>query len=328
MEEFNLNLGVQKKETALPEVFDVIIIGGGPAGLTAAIYNSRARMKTLIIEKQAMGGQVILTSEVEDYPGFENVAGITLVQNMEKQARNFGTHIVYEEVEKIMDKGEAKELHCASGKIYKTCAVIIASGAGYRQLGALGEIRFRGKGVSYCGTCDGAFFRNQEIAVVGGGDTALEEAVFLTRFAKKVSVIHRRDTFRGAKIAQEKAFANPKIEFIYDTVVEEIAGDRGVEKVKLKNIKNGKVSDLAVTGVFIFVGLIPNTIFLKGFVKMDEAGYVEVNAEMKTSVSGVFSCGDCNIKTFRQIVTACGDGAVAAYSAQHYVDRVKGTEYI
>ena len=284
-------------------------------------------MKTLILEKQAVGGQVILTNEVEDYPGFENIGGMALVQNMEKQAKHFDTHIVYDGVDRIEEKGETKLVYGSSGTVYKTCAVIIASGAGYKQLGAPGEVRFRGKGVSYCGTCDRAFFRNQDIAVVGGGETALEEAVFLTRFAKKIYLIHRRDKFRGTKINQEKALASPKIQVVYDTVVEEIAGERGVDRVKIKNLKTNAQSELAVTGVFIFVGLIPNTGYLKGFVNLDENGNVPVDVEMRTNVPGVFSAGDCNRKTFRQIVTACGDGAVAAFSAQHYVEKIKGTQY-
>ncbi len=313
----------------VPQEFDVVIIGGGPAGLTAAIYNSRARLRTLVIEKLAIGGQVILTNEVEDYPGFERVKGIDLIQNMEKQARNFGTYIINDGIEKIEDRENGtKTIKTTSGKNFTAYAVIIATGAEHKMLGVPGEIKLRGKGVSYCGTCDGAFFRNMEIAVIGGGDTAAEESVFLTRFAKKVYLIHRRDRLRATKVLQERALSNTKIQPVFDTVVGEIIGEKAVEKIRLKNIKTNETRDLAVSGVFIFVGLTPNTEFLAGYLDMTDEGYIKTSAEMKTSKAGIFAAGDCVDKKFRQIITAAGDGATASYFAQHYVEHLKGTEYV
>jgi thioredoxin reductase (NADPH) len=308
---------------------DVVIIGGGPAGLTAAIYNSRSGLNVLMIEKLAAGGQIFITSEVENYPGIDLISGPELSIAMENQAKKFGTRIEYDEVDKVEDgPGEFKTVHTVSGKQYKTYVVVISTGAKYKNIGVPGEELFRGKGVSNCATCDGAFYKNLEVAVIGGGETAVEEGEYLTRFASKVHIVHRRERLRASVSAQEKAMKNPKINFIFDSVLEEIAGVSGVDRIRISNLKTGVKSDLPVKGVFVFIGLVPNTSFLKGYVDMDEQGYVKTDASMNTSRAGVFACGDCIAKDLRQVVTAAGDGAVASYSAQHYIDRIKGQEYI
>ncbi|HNZ30259.1 MAG TPA: FAD-dependent oxidoreductase, partial [Candidatus Goldiibacteriota bacterium] len=242
---------------------------------------------------------------------------------------NFGLIKVFDEVLKIesAEKG-VKKVHCASGAVYESKVIIAATGARYRDIGVPGETEFRGRGVSNCATCDGAFYRNLEVAVVGGGDTAVEEGIYLTKFASKVHIIHRRDRLRAAKIIQERAFKNPKISFIYDSVVTGIFGSKGVDGVKVKNVKTGAESDLKVSGVFVFIGLVPGTEFLKGTLEMDGQGYIKTDADMKTSVEGIFACGDCVSKKLRQAITAAGDGAAAAYSAEHYIEKLEGTEYV
>ncbi len=318
----NINPGAPKEE---PGVYDLIVIGGGPAGLTAALYASRAGLSTLLLEKLAVGGQIFLTYEVENYPGIEKITGPELVKSMENQALAFGTVIKSEEVLSVGNKeGGVREIKTASGAVFRSYAVILAPGASYRDLGVAGEAKLKGRGVSNCATCDGAFYRNVEVAVVGGGDTAIEEGIFLTKFASKVHVIHRRDKLRAIKTIQDRAFANPKMNFIYDSVVEEVQGEKGVESLKIKNVKTGAVSQLPVKGVFVFIGLVPHTAFLKGTVEMDGEGYLKADAQMKTGAEGIFAAGDCIQKTLRQVVTAAGDGAVAADSARHYVEKVKG----
>lgn len=308
--------------------YDVVIIGGGPAGLSAALYSARYGVKTAVIERISTGGQIFITDMVENYPGIEKISGPLLSKTMEKQAVDFGTELVIDEVESISIKGNnIKEIKGASGEVYEAPAVIIATGAKYKNLGVPGEEKFRGRGVSNCATCDAMFYKNKEIAVIGGGDTAVEEADFLTRFASKVSVIHRRSELRAVKVIQEKSKKNPKIDFILETVVDEIAGTNGVEKLLLKNVKTGQKSELKVDGVFILVGYEPVTAYLKGFVKLDEQGYVVANQDMETNVPGVFACGDCIVKKLRQVVTAAGDGATAAYGAYHYIEKLKGGEY-
>jgi thioredoxin reductase (NADPH) len=304
-------------------IYDVIIIGGGPSGLSAGIYTSRARLKTLLIEKAGCGGQIAITDHLENYPGFEEgINGFELAVKMEKQARTFGCEITYGEVVSIQAEDKTKKFILSDNKEYSTKTVIIASGANFKKLNIPGEKEFIGRGVSYCATCDGPFFRNKEIAVIGGGDSALQEALYLTKFVTKVNLIHRRDAFRAAKILQEKVFNEPKINIIYDTVVEEILGKDTVEQVKLKNVKTGNITQLAVNGIFVFVGWLPNTSFLKQTqIKLNEAGYVLTDDNMKTSVDGIFACGDVREKILRQVVTAAGDGATAAISAQHYLEK-------
>ena len=314
------------------DVYDVIIIGGGPAGLTAGMYTARARLSTVLIEKLGIGGQASITDRIENYPGFvEGISGPELVHTMEEQARSFGMRIVFGEVTRVECSGEStikKVFVNDEPEPYQCLSLIIAAGHEQRKLGVPGEKEYTGKGVSYCATCDGAFFKDLAIAVVGGGDVALEEALFLTRFAKKIYVIHRRDRLRGTKILQERAFNNNKIEFVFDSVVDEIFGQMMVDGVKVRNLKTGERKDLEVNGVFVFVGWIPGLSFLGNTVKRSEDGYIIADKEMETSREGVFACGDCRKKNLRQIVTACGDGATAAFSAQHYVERMKGEEYV
>ncbi len=303
-------------------IYDVIIVGGGPSGMSAAIYASRARLKTLLIEKAGCGGQIAITDHLENYPGFEEgINGFELAMKMEKQARTFGCEITYGEASFIETDDAIKKVILSDKKEYFTKTIIIASGANFRKLGVEGEQEFIGKGVSYCATCDGPFFRNKEIAVVGGGDSALQEALYLTKFATKVNLIHRRDQFRAAKILQEKVFAEHKINIIFDSVVEKISGNLSVEQITLKNVKNNISSQLAVNGIFVFVGWLPNTKFLNNTaVKLNENGYIVTDDNMNTSVQGVFACGDVRQKILRQVVTAAGDGAIAAISAQHFIE--------
>lgn len=314
------------------DVYDVIIIGGGPAGLTAAIYTARARLSTILIEKLGVGGQASLIDRVENYPGFiGGVSGPELVHNMEEQAKSFGMITVFGEVTRIdwSKESNIKRVFVNDEpEPYQCLSIIIAAGHEQRKLGVPGEREYTGKGVSYCATCDGVFFRDLSVAVVGGGDVALEDGLFLTRFAKKVYVIHRRDRLRATKILQERAFRNNKIEVIFDSVVDEIFGEVMVEGVKVRNLKTGEREDLKVNGVFVFIGWTPNLPFLGTVVNTSEDSYIIVDNEMKTSRECIFACGDCCKKDLKQIVTACGDGATAALSAQHYIERLKGEEYV
>lgn len=324
------------------DVYDVIIVGGGPAGLTAALYTSRARMKTLLIESSFLPSQAVVTSQIENYPGFpEGISGFELLERFKKQAKEFGAEFTAGGVKAIrpreqqnipvweIEPGDAAGDADFSGvsKGYKTLSVVVAAGARPGELGVPGEERLRGKGVSYCATCDGAFFKDKDIVVIGGGDTAVEEALFLTRFGKRVILIHRRDRLRAAKILQEMAFSNEKIDIIWNSVVEEVSGGEKVEGVKVKNLKTKKEKKISCEGVFIFAGLVPNTDFVKGIAELDNNGYVIVDKAMKVSQEGIFACGDCRQTYLRQVVTACGDGALAAFSAQQYVDELKGVGY-
>ena len=303
-------------------IYDVIIIGGGPSGMTSAIYSSRARLKTLLIEKAGCGGQIAITDNIENYPGFEqSINGFELATKMQTQATNFGTEFVYGEVVSFQLNDKIKKIVLLDNKEYLAKTIIISSGASFKKLGIKGEQDFIGKGVSYCATCDAPFFRNKEIVVIGGGDSALQEALYLTKFAVKVNLIHRRNEFRAAKILQEKVFKEQKINVIFDSVVEEISGKDVLEQVTLKNIKTNTISQLSVNGVFIFVGWTPNTNFLNNQLKLNKQGYIITDDKMNTSIEGVFACGDVREKTLRQVVTAAGDGAIAANSAQHYLEK-------
>ncbi|OGS20158.1 MAG: thioredoxin-disulfide reductase [Elusimicrobia bacterium RIFOXYA2_FULL_39_19] len=301
--------------------YDIIIIGAGPAGLTAAIYACRARLNTLLIEKASVGGQVIITEKIENYPGFpEGINGFELIENMRKQAESFGMVTVADEISAITVNGSTKTITASSGNTYNTKAIVITTGANFRKLNIPGEIELTGKGVSYCATCDGPFFRNKDVVVIGGGDSAIEEAIFLTRFAKKVTVIHRRAELRAAKILQERMFSNPKIVFIGDTVPLSITGTQKVESIKVKNVKTNTEQTLETSGVFIFVGTDPNTAFLKNTLTLDEQGYIITDENLQTSAEGIFAAGDCRKKPFRQVITACGEGATAVFSAEKYVE--------
>ena len=308
----------------MEQVYDIIIIGGGPAGLTAAIYACRARLKALLIEKTSLGGQVIITEKIDNYPGFpEGVAGYELIENMRKQAEKFGMILINEEISEISTKGSTKIIKTLTGQEYRTSTILIATGANYRRLNIPGENKFVGKGVSYCATCDGPFFRNQDMTVIGGGDAAIEEALFLTRFAKKVFVIHRRAELRATKILQEHLFANKKIEFIGEFVPVEIKGAQGADKVnalRIRNVKSNEEKDIETKAVFVFIGTDPNTAFLKNSVKLDPSGYIVTDENMQASVEGVFAAGDCRKKMFRQVITACGEGATAVFAAEKYIE--------
>ncbi|MEW6620983.1 MAG: thioredoxin-disulfide reductase [bacterium] len=302
-------------------MYDVVIIGGGPAGLTAGLYTSRARLKTLLIESYTLPSQAVTTAFIENYPGFpEGIGGFELIERFRKQVEIFGLESTIGDVRGIHSVDNTWRVEVGD-KVYDCRCLIIATGARPKELNVPGEVKFRGKGVSYCATCDGALFKNKDIVVVGGGDTAVEEALFLTRFGKKVTLIHRRDTLRATKILQERISKHEKVDFLWNSVVVEISGNENVEAIKVKNTTTQQESKIFCDGVFIFVGLIPNTAFLKGIIELDEEGYIITDEGMKTSNEGIFACGDCRKKSLRQIITACGDGASAAFSAQKYLER-------
>lgn len=311
--------------------YDVVIIGGGPAGLTAGIYLSRARMKTLLLEKMACGGQILTADLIENFPGFPRGSkGADLADLMLKQAEAFGLEIATREAKKILpkkgDEGSFK-IELDGGENVAASSVIIATGASWNALGVPGEERLKGRGVSYCATCDGPLFKKRKVVVVGGGDTALGDAIFLTRFADKVTVVHRRERLRATQILQERALADKKIEFCLKSVVTEITGSSKVEGVKVKDVSGSAEKVIEADGVFVLIGQSPNSDSFKGLVDLDEKGYVISDDDMRTSLDGIFVCGDVRKKMLRQVVTAAGEGATAAVSAQHYVERLKGTEY-
>ena len=301
-------------------MYDIVIIGGGPAGLTAGLYAGRAKLKTLLIEQLVAGGQAATTDLIENYPGVaEGSTGPDITERMEEQAKKFGCEFVMAEVTGVDFSGKEKIVKTTNGE-FKAKAVIVTSGATHRKMGCAGEVEFTGRGVSYCATCDAAFYEDLPVAVVGGGDSAISAALYLTKFASKVCVIHRRDALRATKVVQDKAFANPKIQIVWDSVVDEVKGGEIVEALCLKNVKTGALSDLPVNGVFMYIGLEPNTKFLAGQIKLDPKGYIPVAANMETDVPGVFAAGDVNAKLLRQVVTAVGDGATAAVAAEKYIE--------
>ncbi len=300
--------------------FDLVIVGGGPAGLTAGIYASRSRLNTLLIEKIVPGGQIMVTDWIENYPGFpDGLTGSDLVDKMVAQAKKFDLKIESQEVLSLDLSQDVKKIKLA-GRDISAHSLIIASGASPRKLGVPGEDQFSGKGVSFCATCDAPFFRDKVVVAVGGGDTAVQESLYLTKFAKKVYLIHRRDQLRATKILQERAIANDKIEILWDSVLTSIDGMFNVEKVTVKNVKTDEARDLAADGCFIWVGINPNTEFLEDSVKCDESGFILVNQSMETSVPGVFAAGDVRSTPLRQIATAVGDSAIAAFSAENYIE--------
>jgi thioredoxin reductase (NADPH) len=304
----------------MSKIYDVAIIGGGPAGLAAGLYASRAKMSAVIIEKGKWGGQTATTEELENYPGsMEHPSGPKVTQRMKAQAEEFGTECLKDEVTGFDFSDKIKIVKLSNGEI-KAKTIIYATGAQPMLLGAPGEVELRGKGVSYCATCDGDFFTELEIVAIGGGDAAVEESIYLTKFADKVTIIHRRNEFRAAKSIVEKAINNKKINIIWDTIVEEIYGDGIVEGVKLKNIVTGEQTDYKTDGVFVFVGTKPITALVKGHVDLDAKGYVIADEEMRTSAEGVFAAGDVRVKSLRQVITACADGAIAAVNAEKYIE--------
>ncbi|RLB08236.1 MAG: thioredoxin-disulfide reductase [Deltaproteobacteria bacterium] len=303
------------------EDYQVIIIGAGPAGLTAGLYTARAHLQTVLLEAMIPSGQAYMTESIENYPGFpEGISGRELIERFTQQAKKFGLEILqFTKAERVELEG-GKRVVIAGEKRFSASALIIASGAQANKLGVSGEEEFAGRGVSYCATCDGAFFKDQEVAVVGGGDAAVEDALYLTRIARKVFLIHRRDRLRAQKILQSRALGDPKIEFLWDTVVREIRGEGAVKELVLENVKDSTQKELAVGGVFIAIGQKPNVDFIRGLVEMDEQGYIITDQNCATSVAGIFAAGDVRKKALRQIATAVGDGALAASAAERYIE--------
>ena len=304
-------------------MFDVVIIGSGPAGLTAAIYTSRAKLKTVVLEKTVVGGQVTTTYEVENYPGFvDPINGFLLMNNFERQAKKFGTEIITgAEVLSIEKNGNFFNVRTNKDE-FLAKTIVIATGAKFRKMGIPGEDKFTGRGVSYCATCDGAFFREKDVAVVGGGNSALEEALFLTKFVNKVYLVHRRKEFRADKIVQEKVLKNDKIEPVLNYIPLEIKGDNEISELVLEEKERKSIKSLNVDGVFVFIGLTPNSDFLKGFVETDENGYVITDSDLHTNVKGIFAAGDVLKKSLRQIATAVGDGALVSNSVKNYLENL------
>jgi thioredoxin reductase (NADPH) len=299
----------------------VIIIGSGPAGLTAALYTARARLEPLVITGSLLGGQISITNEVENYPGFpEGTTGPELVELMQKQTERFGARFAMDEVTEVdFDQGSPFRIKTLEEE-YEAEAVIVCVGASPKRLGVPGEDEMIGRGVSYCATCDGFFFRDKDVVVVGGGDSALEEGLFLTRFANRVRIIHRRDELRAGEALKRRAFANEKISFVWDTVVEEIQGNGKVQKVRLRNVKSDAASELETDGVFIFIGHYPNSDLFKGQVEMDKVGYLLTDERMMTSVAGVFAAGEIQDPVFRQIATSVGQGCAAAMMTERWLE--------
>lgn len=310
------------------KIYDLIIIGAGPAGLSAGLYAGRYQLDTLIIEKGQDGGQISLTSEIENYPGQmteTKESGIDLISRMRKQSDSFGAAHVNDDISSFELEGDIKILRAASGNIYKAKTVIIASGAHFRSIGCKNEDKFRGMGISFCATCDANFFRGLHVFVVGGGDSAVEEAIYLTKFAKQVTIIHRRDELRANKTVQEKAFKNEKIDFIWDSVVEEVNGSDVLDSITVKNVKTGELTRYdadpkdGMIGLFGFIGMLPNTEFLTGTGIEFENGYIKADETTHTNIPGVFAAGDVRTKLLRQVITAAADGAVAAHEAEKYI---------
>ena len=300
-------------------MYDTMIIGAGPAGMTAALYAARSNLKVALLERGIYGGQMNNTAEIENYPGYARISGPELAEKMFEPLENLGVEHLFGQVEKIEDHGDYKKI-ITEDEAFETKTVILASGANHRHLGVPGEEEYNSRGVSYCAVCDGAFFRDEDLLVVGGGDSAVEEAIFLTRFAKSVTIVHRRDQLRAQKLLQERAFANEKISFIWDSVVKEIKGDdRRVTSVVFEHVKTGQISESDFGGVFVYVGLDPVSDFVKDLGICDEAGWIVTDQHMKTAIDGIYAIGDVRQKDLRQITTAVGDGAVAGQEVYKYI---------
>lgn len=304
--------------------YETIVIGGGPAGLTAGIYLARARVKTLIINEGIVGGQIILTHEIANYPGVENISGYQLAVIMKKQAESFGCTIFNgKSVKNIELENKVKSVTLSDGSIYTSDSVILAPGGRSRTLGIPGEDIFKGKGISYCATCDGDFFTNKEIVVVGGGNSALEEAVSLTKYAKKVTIVHQLDNFQASKYGIEEAKKNPKVNFIMKSSLSSFKGNESIESVDIKNLETNKITNFKTDGVFVFIGYSPNTEFLKDKIELNKKKEIVVKSDLSTSVEGVYAAGDSIVKQFRQITTAVADGTIAALSIANYLESLK-----
>ena len=300
-------------------MYDTMIIGAGPAGMTAALYAARSNLKVALLERGIYGGQMNNTAEIENYPGYARISGPELAEKMFEPLENLGVEHLFGQVEKIEDHGDFKRI-ITEDEVFETKTVVLASGANHRHLGVPGEEEYNSRGVSYCAVCDGAFFRDEDLLVVGGGDSAVEEAIFLTRFAKSVTIVHRRDQLRAQQLLQERAFANEKISFIWDSVVKEIKGDdRRVTSVVFENVKTGQSSESDFGGVFVYVGLDPVSDFVKDLGICDEAGWIVTDQHMKTAIDGIYAIGDVRQKDLRQITTAVGDGAVAGQEVYKYI---------
>jgi thioredoxin reductase (NADPH) len=307
--------------------YDVIVIGAGPAGLTAGIYLSRARLKTLIVNEGTVGGQLVLTHEIANYPGVESISGYQLANIMKKQALSFGCEIKSNvSIRQIELEGEFKSLMLSDGSTYSSQSIILTPGGRSRTLGVTGEDTFKGKGISYCATCDGDFFTGKEIVVVGGGNSALEEAVSLTKYATRVSIVHQFDHFQAFEHAVAEAKGNPKIHFIMGSTITAFYGHENLENVAVKNLKTGETQKFKTDGVFIFIGYVPNTEFLKGKINLNQWGEMVIKADMSTNIEGVFAAGDSTAKRYRQVTTAVGDGTVAALAASNYLHELKAKQ--
>ena len=321
MELFDTDISMFKKEE-LKEKYDVIVVGGGPAGMSAALYARRSGLSVLVLEKVSEGGQMLLTDTIENYPGFGRVKGDDLSKRLKEHAESFSAEFEFGEVVKIEDPySDEKKVVLRDGRIVKSKVVILAMGASPKELGVPGEKEFQAKGVSYCAVCDGHLFAGKHVAVIGGGDTAIEEALFLSNIAEKVTVVHRRDKLRAVKYLQDRAFENEKIDFVWNSVVREIRGDEKVKSIILENLKTGNLNEYPVDAVFVSIGLKPASDIVKDIVKMDENGFIFTDDNMETNVKGIFAAGDVRVKPLRQVITAVSDGAIAAtMAARKYFD--------
>lgn len=303
-------------------MYDVIVIGAGPGGMTAALYTSRSNLSTLMLERGAPGGQMINTAEIENYAGFKSIQGPELSAKMFEGSQTFGAKYQYGEIKNVIDHGPYKEV-VTENETYYAKVIIIATGAEHKKLGVPGEEKYNGRGVSYCAVCDGAFFKEKQIVVVGGGDSAVEEGTYLTQFADKVTIIHRRNELRAQKILQDRAFNNEKVEFIWDSVVEEINGEDSVGQIKIRNVNTGELSNLEAEGAFIYIGLIPNSELVSHLGITDEEGWIETNEHMETQLPGIYAVGDVRKTVLRQVATAVGDGSIAGDHAFKYIERLE-----
>ncbi len=316
----NISVSEKQEEARTDVLWDIIVIGAGPGGLTAGIYAGRSRLKVLILERLSPGGQIAISHRIDNYPGFsEGTSGTELVDKIEAQAAKFGARIIIEEVVKIAKESHQFMVETANHKRYRAKTIIISTGADPVKLPVPEEGKFRGRGISYCATCDAAFFKNKTVAVVGGGDTAITDAIYLTKFASKVIVVHRRKELRATKALQEEAFANPKIKFQWDSIPTHIIGEKNVEGLEIKNVKTDKRKVLNVQGIFAAVGVVPNSSIVRGIVELNERGFIKTNQKMETSVPGIYAIGDVRDTPLRQVVTAAGNGAVAEFSAENYI---------